>query len=61
MSISPILLKSGLWGLKEKLGFELNIHRHEIVVGAIMITISFAIALALTGDFNEAYSKAKRR
>lgn len=47
--------------MKEKLGFELKVHRHEILVGVIMLTISFAIALALTGDFNEAYSRSKRR
>ncbi len=47
--------------MKEKLGFELKVHQHEIVVGAIMISISFAIAFALTGDFNEAYSRTKRR
>jgi len=61
MSLSPIILKTGLWSLKEKVRFELNVRQHEIVVGAIMVTVSFAIALALTGDFNEAYSRSNRR
>jgi hypothetical protein len=61
MSLSPTILKNDILGLREKVRFEWNIHRHRILVGAIMTTVSFAIAMALTGDFNEAYSRSVRR
>ena len=40
------------------MGFKL--HGHEMIVGAIMITVSFAIAVALTGDINEAVARHMR-
>jgi hypothetical protein len=61
MSLSQINLKSNVLGIKEKLKFELKIHAHEVIVGVTMIAISLAIAVAITGDFNDAFAKASRR
>jgi hypothetical protein len=36
-------------------------HKFEIAVFGIMAAISFAIALAVTGDFSDALAKASRR
>ena len=40
---------------------EFKLHGHEIIVGAIMIAVSLAIAVALTGDINEAFARKRRR
>jgi hypothetical protein len=61
MSLTPIIFKNSLGGLGEKLRFGLKVHGHEIIVGSAVIAISFAIALAVTGDFNDAFAKASRR
>ena len=61
MSISSITAKNSFSYLKERLGFEFRMHGHEIIVGAIMITVSIAIAVALTGDVNDAMARTKRR
>ena len=60
MSISSIIAKNSFSCLKEKLGIEIKVHGHEIIVGAIMITVSIAIAVALTGDMNDAFARSKR-
>lgn len=61
MSISSVVVKNNLSDLKERLGFELKVHRHEIIVGAIMTTLSFMIAVAVTGNLNEAVARSGRR
>lgn len=52
MSISSIVLGNSV-SVKEKLSEVLRVHGHELFVGAIMTTISVAIAVAATGDFNQ--------
>lgn len=54
MSISSIVLEKTVSGFKEKMSFELKQHGHEIIVGAIMTVISIAVAVAATGDLNQA-------
>jgi len=61
MSLIPIISKNSLGGIREKVKFELKVHGHEIIVGSAVIAISFAIALAVTGDVNDAFAKASRR
>jgi len=36
-------------------------HKGEVIVLGIMFAVSFAIGLAITGDFNEALARTKRR
>jgi len=38
-----------------------EVHRAEIIVGIIGAAISMAIAIAMTGDFNDALARTKRR
>ena len=59
MSISSIVLGNSA-SVKEKLGEVLRVHGHELIVGAIMTTISVAIAVAATGDFNQALGAHRR-
>jgi hypothetical protein len=47
-------------GLKEKLSVEMKEHGHEIIVGAIMTVLSIAIAVAATGDLNQALAGRHR-
>lgn len=61
MSISSVVVKNNLSDLKERLGFELKVHSHEIIVGAIMTTLSIMIAVAVTGNLNEAVARSGRR
>jgi hypothetical protein len=61
MSISSIMLGNRVSGLKEELSFRLREHSHEIIVGAIMTVISIAIAIAATGDLNQAFAGRHRR
>jgi hypothetical protein len=35
-------------------------HKHEIITAAIGFAISFALALAITGDFGDALARSKR-
>ena len=60
MSISSIIEKNSFVCLRERLGMGFKLHGHEMIVGAIMITVSFAIAVALTGDINEAVARHMR-
>lgn len=60
MSLSPLTLKNSFSDVKEKLGFEIRIHGHEIIVAAVMTAVTFTIALALTGNVNEAFSRSNR-
>jgi putative exporter of polyketide antibiotics len=60
MSISSIIEKNNFSCIKERLGLEFNLHRHELIVGAIMIGVSLAITVALTGDINEAFARRRR-
>lgn len=60
MSISSIIAKNNFFCLKERLGIELKLHGHGMIVGAIMIAVSLAIAVALTGDINEALARRRR-
>jgi hypothetical protein len=60
MSISPLIAKKSFSELREKLGFELKLHGHQIVVGAIMTAVSIAIAVAMTGDWSDAFARSKR-
>jgi hypothetical protein len=46
--------------VKEKLSEVLRVHGHELIVGAIMTTISVAIAVAATGDLNQALAARHR-
>ena len=59
MSISSIVLGNSA-SVKEKLSEVMKVHGHELIVGAIMTTISFAIAVAATGDFNQALAGSHR-
>ena len=59
MSISSIVLGNSA-SVKEKLGEVLRVHGHELIVGVIMTTISVAIAVAATGDFNQALAGTHR-
>ena len=59
MSISSIVLGNSA-SVKEKLGEVMRVHGHELIVGAIMTTISVAIAFAATGDFNQALAGRHR-
>jgi hypothetical protein len=60
MSLSSVIVKNGFSDLKEKLRFELTIHGHEIIVGAIMTAISIGIVVAITGNLNEAVARRGR-
>ena len=60
MSISSAIVKNSFSDLREKLGFEMKVHGHEIIVGAIMTVVSIAIAVATTGDLNDAFARHKR-
>jgi hypothetical protein len=59
MSISSIVLGNSA-SVKEKLGEVLRVHGHELIVGAIMTTISVTIAFAATGDLNQALAGRHR-
>ena len=59
MSISSIILGNSA-SVKEKLSEVMKVHGHELIVGAIMTTISVAIAVAATGDFNQALGAHRR-
>ena len=59
MSISSIVLGNSA-SVKEKLGEVVRVHGHELIVGAIMTTISVAIAFAATGDLNQAIAGRHR-
>jgi hypothetical protein len=60
MSISSITTKNSFSYIRERLGFEFKLHGHEIIVGAIMTTVSIAIAFAITGDVNDAMARQGR-
>ena len=59
MSISSIVLGNSA-SVKEKLSEVMKVHGHELIVGAIMTSISVAIAVAATGDFNQALGAHRR-
>jgi hypothetical protein len=58
--MSLLIAKNSFSGLREKLGFEMKVHGHEIIVGAIMTAVSIAIGVAMTGDLNDAFARSKR-
>lgn len=60
MSISSIITKNDFLDVSEKLGFEWKLHKHEIIVGAIMATVSIAMVIAMTGDLNQAFAGVRR-
>lgn len=58
--MSLLITKNSFSLLREKLGFEMKVHGHEIIVGAIMTAVSIAIGVAMTGDLNDAFARSKR-
>ena len=54
MSLITEILRNSVSDFRERLIFQMRIHRHEIFVGAVMTIISIGIAIAATGDFNQA-------
>jgi hypothetical protein len=58
--MSLLIAKNSFSDLREKLGFEMKVHGHEIIVGAIMTAVSIAIGVAMTGDLNDAFARSKR-
>lgn len=43
------------------LGFGLREHSHEIIISAIMVGISIALAFAVSGNLNDAVAYSRRR
>lgn len=60
MSIRTEVLKNSVSDFRERLLFQIGMHRHEIFVGAVMTIISIGIAIAATGDLNQALAAARR-
>ena len=60
MSVSSIIAKNNFLSPKERLGMEFKLRGHEMIVGAIKIAVSLAIAVALTGDINDVVARRRR-
>jgi hypothetical protein len=60
MSLSSVFVKNNFSGLKEKLWLTFHMHKHELVVVGIMASLSVMLAIAMTGNINEAYSRVGR-
>ncbi|MEP6576732.1 MAG: hypothetical protein ABJB85_09920 [Nitrososphaerota archaeon] len=61
MSITTLTVRNHFSEVREMLGMGFREHSHEIVVGAIMVGISIALALAVSGNLNDALAMSRRR
>ena len=63
LSIILILIRSNTQGGENVIREWFQVHRHEAIVGAIMIGISLALAIGLSnnGDLHEALARSVRR
>jgi hypothetical protein len=61
MSITTLPVRNHISGVRNMLGIGLREHGHEIIIGAIMVGVSIALAFAITGDFGDALAKSRRQ
>ena len=61
MSIATLTVRNHISELKEILGMGFREHRHEIIISGIMVGISFALALAVSGNLSDAFAQSRRR
>lgn len=60
MSITTLSVRNQISGVRNMLGIGLREHGHEIIIGAIMVGVSIALAFAVTGNLNDAFARSRR-
>lgn len=61
MSLTSVSVRNQISEVKEMLGLGLREHRHQIIIGGIMLGISIAFTLAFTGNVMDAFAGSRRR
>jgi hypothetical protein len=61
MSIATLTVRNYISEFRERLGMGFREHSHEIIICAIMVGISFALALAVSGNLSDAFAQSRRR
>ncbi|MEP6576204.1 MAG: hypothetical protein ABJB85_07245 [Nitrososphaerota archaeon] len=61
MSITTLSVRNRISEVRNMLGFGLREHSHEIIISAIMVGISIALAFAVSGNLNDAVAYSRRR
>lgn len=61
MSLATLTVKNRISEVMDMLGMGYREHSHEIIIGAIMVGISIALAFAVSGNLSDALAYSRRR